>query len=78
MDRLASLMQEFEKLISFSGTPTVGWRRTGEICLVGAEFTMLTDWSQDSLVGGKKFIWEVRTTIFVIVASFAMAWNMLC
>jgi hypothetical protein len=53
--------QEFEKLISFSGTPTVGWRRTGEICLVGAEFSMLTDWTQDELVGGKKYIWEVRS-----------------
>ncbi|WFD04581.1 Transcriptional regulator of nonfermentable carbon utilization [Malassezia obtusa] len=31
-------MLEFEKLISFSGTPTVVWRRTCEICVVGAEF----------------------------------------
>jgi hypothetical protein len=51
--------QELEKLISFSGTPTVVWRRTGEICLVGLEFTMLTDWSIQDLVGSGKFIYEV-------------------
>ncbi|KAJ1027111.1 hypothetical protein NDA18_003127 [Ustilago nuda] len=44
-------MLEFEKLISFSGTPTVVWRRTCEICVVGAEFCMLTQWSKDQLVG---------------------------
>jgi hypothetical protein len=49
--------QELEKLISYSGTPTVVWRRTGEICLVGLEFSMLTEWSQQELQ--KKFIYEV-------------------
>lgn len=44
-------MLEFEKLISFSGTPTVVWRRTCEICVVGAEFCMLTQWSKDQLMG---------------------------
>ncbi|KAK9759887.1 Transcriptional regulator of nonfermentable carbon utilization, partial [Basidiobolus ranarum] len=33
---------EFKKLISFSGTPTVLWRRTGQIALVGKEFSLLT------------------------------------
>lgn len=47
---------EFEKLISFSGTPTVVWRRTCEICLVGAEFCMLTQWSKEDLVG--KYIYQ--------------------
>lgn len=42
---------EFEKLISFSGTPTVVWRRTCEICLVGAEFCMLTQWSKEDVMG---------------------------
>ncbi|WFD32131.1 Transcriptional regulator of nonfermentable carbon utilization [Malassezia sp. CBS 17886] len=47
---------EFEKLISFSGTPTVVWRRTGEIALVGAEFCMLTQWSKEDLMG--KFMYQ--------------------
>ncbi|KAF9653814.1 hypothetical protein BDM02DRAFT_3086770 [Thelephora ganbajun] len=41
---------ELEKLISFSGTPTCVWRRTGEICLVGDEFCLLTEWSKDELL----------------------------
>ena len=44
-------MLEFEKLISFSGTPTVVWRRTCEICVVGAEFCMLTQWTKEDLLG---------------------------
>jgi hypothetical protein len=43
-------LQELEKLISFSGTPTCVWRRTGEICLVGDEFCLLTEWSKDELL----------------------------
>ncbi|EKM80685.1 hypothetical protein AGABI1DRAFT_55702 [Agaricus bisporus var. burnettii JB137-S8] len=50
---------ELEKLISFSGTPTVVWRRTGEICLVAPEFCMLTEWPMEDLVGKKKFIYEL-------------------
>ncbi|KAJ7091207.1 hypothetical protein C8R44DRAFT_647623 [Mycena epipterygia] len=50
---------ELDKLISFSGTPTVVWRRTGEICLVAPEFSMLTEWSLDELVGRKKYIYEL-------------------
>ncbi|GAA5823181.1 hypothetical protein JCM10212_003234, partial [Sporobolomyces blumeae] len=42
---------ELHKLISFSGTPTVVWRRTGEICLVGTEFCLLTGWKREELVG---------------------------
>ena len=42
--------QELEKLISFSGTPTCVWRRTGEICLVGDEFCLLTGWSKEELL----------------------------
>ncbi|KAF8829093.1 hypothetical protein HHX47_DHR3001051 [Lentinula edodes] len=52
--------QELEKLISFSGTPTVIWRRTGEICLVAPEFCMLTEWSMEELLGKKKYIYEVK------------------
>lgn len=50
---------ELDKLISFSGTPTVVWRRTGEICLVAPEFCMLTEWSMEELVGRKKYIYEL-------------------
>lgn len=45
--------------MSFSGTPTVVWRRTGEICLVAPEFCMLTEWPMEDLIGGKKYIYEV-------------------
>lgn len=47
---------EFEKLISLSGTPTVVWRRTCEISLVGTEFCMLTQWSKEDLIG--KYIYQ--------------------
>ncbi|KAI9511158.1 hypothetical protein F5148DRAFT_1173060 [Russula earlei] len=50
---------ELNKLIAYSGTPTVVWRRTGEICLVGPEFCMLTEWSKEELLGTKKYIWEL-------------------
>jgi hypothetical protein len=50
---------EFEKLISFSGTPTVVWRRTGEIALVGKEFLLLTQWTKEALLGKKTYIYEV-------------------
>ncbi|KAH7888509.1 hypothetical protein F5I97DRAFT_1803407 [Phlebopus sp. FC_14] len=50
---------ELEKLISYSGTPTVVWRRTGEICLVAPEFCMLTEWPIDELIGKRKYIYEL-------------------
>ncbi|KAL1743366.1 transcription activator of gluconeogenesis ERT1 [Schizophyllum fasciatum] len=50
---------ELDKLISYSGTPTVVWRRTGEICLVAPEFCMLTEWSMEELIGQKKYIYEL-------------------
>ena len=52
---------EFEKLISLSGTPTVVWRRTCEICVVGAEFSMLTQWNRKDLLG--KYIYQVSRTL---------------
>ena len=39
------------------------WRRTGEICLVGPEFCMLTGWEKEELVGRRKYIYEVRLVI---------------
>ncbi|KAF9482158.1 hypothetical protein BDN70DRAFT_904896 [Pholiota conissans] len=52
---------ELDKLMSYSGTPTVIWRRTGEICLVAPEFCMLTEWPLEDLVGNgrKKYIYEL-------------------
>jgi hypothetical protein len=55
--------QEFEKLISFSATPTIVWRRTGEICLVGMEFSLLTQWDRADLLKSKRFIFEVRSPL---------------
>lgn len=56
---ISSRLQELDKLVSFSGTPTLAWRRTGEICLVGPEFCMLTGWEREELLGRKKYIYEV-------------------
>ncbi|EMD37851.1 hypothetical protein CERSUDRAFT_154783 [Gelatoporia subvermispora B] len=50
---------ELDKLVSFSGTPTVAWRRTGEICLVGPEFCLLTGWEREELIGKRKYIYEL-------------------
>ena len=47
-------------MISYTGTQTVVWRRTGEICLVGVEFCLLTEWKKEELVTGRKYIYEVR------------------
>ncbi|KDR75200.1 hypothetical protein GALMADRAFT_535775 [Galerina marginata CBS 339.88] len=54
-------LMELDKLMSYSGTPTVVWRRTGEICLVAPEFCMLTEWPLEDLVGNgrKKYIYEL-------------------
>jgi len=50
---------EFDKLIGYSGTPTMVWRRTGEICLVGDEFCMMTKWKREDLVGKRRFMFEL-------------------
>ncbi|KAJ3405049.1 Transcriptional regulator of nonfermentable carbon utilization, partial [Chytridiales sp. JEL 0842] len=50
---------EFEKLIGFSGTPTVVWRRTGEIALVGKEFSFLTQWPKEQLLENSTHIYEL-------------------
>ncbi|KAI9019544.1 hypothetical protein CLU79DRAFT_757745 [Phycomyces nitens] len=58
---LQRTLMEYEKLISYSGTPTVVWRRTGEITLVGKEFSLLTQWSRDALLSKKSFIFELMS-----------------
>ncbi|CAO1623835.1 unnamed protein product [Sympodiomycopsis kandeliae] len=55
---------EFEKLISFSGTPTVVWRRTCEICVAGSEFSMLTGWTRETLLGRRIYeFWDTDSTL---------------
>ncbi|KAG0181858.1 Transcriptional regulator of nonfermentable carbon utilization [Apophysomyces sp. BC1021] len=58
---LQRTLLEYEKLISYSGTPTVVWRRTGEIALVGKEFSLLTQWSRDALLNKKTYIYELMS-----------------
>jgi hypothetical protein len=65
--------QELNKLISYSGTPTVVWRRTGEICLVGPEFCLLTEWSKEELLGTKKYIWEVSAYLSLAEIAHQLA-----
>jgi len=60
---------ELEKLISFSGTPTLVWRRTGEIVLVGTEFTLLSEWRREDLLSRDRF----TTTIENITNSSTTA-----
>jgi len=62
-------LTEYEKLINFSGTPTVVWRRTGEIALVGKEFSLLTQWPRDQLLSKKTYIYEV-SYIYIIVMIY--------
>lgn len=50
---------EYEKFISYSGTPTVVWRRTGQIAAVGKEFCLLTGWPRDRLLNEHTFVVEL-------------------
>lgn len=50
----------YDNHIKISGTPTIVWRRTGEIAYVGNEFCLLTGWSKEELLSKKKtFIVEL-------------------
>ncbi|KAJ2007694.1 Transcriptional regulator of nonfermentable carbon utilization [Coemansia thaxteri] len=60
-------LMEYEKLIVFIGTPTVVWRRSGEIALVGKEFSILTQWDRQLLMSGNKFIFELMDTKSAVV-----------
>lgn len=42
---------EYEDFINAYGTPTIVCRRTGEIAAVGKEFSILTGWKKDVLLG---------------------------
>lgn len=50
----------YDNFIRVSGTPTIVWRRTGEIAYVGNEFCVLTGWKKEELLlKSKKFIVEL-------------------
>jgi hypothetical protein len=42
---------EYEDFISACGTPTIVCRRTGEVAAVGKEFSILTGWKKEVLLG---------------------------
>ena len=42
---------EYESFINAYGTPTIVCRRTGEVAAVGKEFSILTGWRKDVLLG---------------------------
>ncbi|KAJ5102794.1 hypothetical protein N7532_003323 [Penicillium argentinense] len=44
---------EYEDFINACGTPTIVCRRTGEIAAVGKEFSILTGWKKDVLLGNE-------------------------
>ena len=44
-------LMEYEDFINACGTPTIVCRRTGEIAAVGKEFSILTGWRKDVLLG---------------------------
>ncbi|KAI9505081.1 hypothetical protein BX070DRAFT_102849 [Coemansia spiralis] len=58
---------EYEKLIGFIGTPAVVWRRSGEIALVGKEFSILTQWDRQQLINGNRFIFELMDVESAVV-----------
>ena len=45
------MLWEYENFIGACATPTVVCRRTGEVAAVGNEFTILTGWRKDVLLG---------------------------
>lgn len=50
---------EYDKFISLSGTPTIVWRRTGQIAYVSEEFCILTGWTKEQLLNKITFIVEL-------------------
>ncbi|KAL8903492.1 MAG: hypothetical protein Q9171_007383, partial [Xanthocarpia ochracea] len=48
---LQRTLLEYEEFINAYGTPTIVCRRTGEVVAVGKEFTYLTGWKKDVLLG---------------------------
>lgn len=61
---------EYEKYFVYSGTPTIVWRRTGQIAAVGHEFCVLSGWPMETLLnsgqGTGRFIVEVMDNQSVV------------
>lgn len=57
---------EYNKYLSISGTPTIIWRRTGQIAYVSQEFVMLTGWTSEMLLSKATFIVELMDDLSVI------------
>ncbi|KAJ2549350.1 Transcriptional regulator of nonfermentable carbon utilization, partial [Coemansia sp. RSA 1933] len=64
---LQRALLEYEKLIGFIGTPTVVWRRSGEIVLVGKEFSILTQWDRQQLISDQRSIFELMDVESAVV-----------
>lgn len=45
---------EYKEIISNTSTPTIVCRRTGEIAVVSKEFTLMTDWRKEVLLGHER------------------------
>lgn len=56
----------YDNFIKVSGTPTIVWRRTGEIAYVGSEFSILTGWSKEELIKKRTFIVELLDDKLVV------------
>ena len=52
-------IQELEKLISYSATPTAVWRRTGEVCYANPEFCALVGRSEVEFLRKKTFVYQM-------------------
>lgn len=50
---------EYDNYISISGTPSIVWRRTGQIAYVSTEFCILTGWTKEMLLSKCTFIVEL-------------------
>lgn len=51
--------QELEKLMGMSGTPTIVFRRTGELLLVSDEFLQLTGHTRTELLSERQWMWTL-------------------
>lgn len=54
-------VKEYQRLIGMSGTPTAVVRRNGEVCVVENEFCQLTGWSEEELMQGGRYLFEMIT-----------------
>ena len=56
---LTDTRQELEKLMGMSGTPTIVFRRTGELLLVSDEFLQLTGHTRTELLAVRQYMWTL-------------------